>query len=117
MEVKAKLIAVHISPRKIQLIADAVRNLSLDNAIATLLLTKKRGAKELMKTLQSAVANAVHNAKLDKHNLMISRIEVGEGPVLKRFHASTRGRTHPYKKRSSHITVILKEVTKHGQKS
>jgi large subunit ribosomal protein L22 len=69
----------------------------------------------LCKTLKSAVANAKNNAKLDEANLVIKAIEVSEGPAFKRFRPSTRGRVHPYKKRTSNITVILED--KNGTKN
>ncbi len=89
--------------------ADAVRNLSIDEALRVLQITQKRAARPLAKTLQSALANATNNAHLEKENLVIGKIAVNEGAVLKRFRPSTRGRIHPYKRRSSSITVILKE--------
>ena len=101
--------SVQVSPRKIRLVADAVRSKSATDAIAILSLVRKRGSDPIMKVLKSAVANAVHNAKLSESNLMIKQIEVSEGTSLKRFHASTRGRTHPYKKRTSHIRITLEE--------
>ena len=112
MEITAKATSVRISPRKIRLVADAVRTMPLETALHSLRVTHKRAADVLEKTLKSAVANAVNNAKLDKANLMIESILVTEGQALKRFHPSTRGRIHPYKRRSSHITVILKEAKK-----
>lgn len=109
MEVHAVSKSVRISPRKIRLIADAVRQLPVDDALAMLEILNKRAALPLAKTLKSALSNAVHNAKLEKDQLVIGSIEVTEGPFLKRFHPSTRGRIHPYKKRSSHIRVTLRE--------
>lgn len=109
MEVVAKAQSVRISPRKVRLVADAVKRMPIDQALRALSLTPKRSGSVLEKTLKSAVANAVHNNQLDEKNLIIERIEVTEAPALKRFHPSTRGRVHPYKKRGSHITVILKE--------
>lgn len=109
MEVRAVSKSVRISPRKVRLVADAIRSLSIDEASQVLLVTQKRAARVIAKTLQSAVANAVNNAKLDRNNLVIGSILVSEGQALKRFHPSSRGRVHPYKKRSSHIAIILKE--------
>jgi len=114
MEVQAIAKSVRISPRKVRLVADAIKQMPIDQAIATLEVLKKRGAAALSKTLKSALANAINNAKLEKENLMIGDIDVTEGPSLKRYHPSTRGRIHPYKKRSSHIRVVLKE--KHEDK-
>jgi large subunit ribosomal protein L22 len=91
------------------LVADAVRDLSLTNAMVTLQMSNKRAAVPLMKALKSAVANAINNANLDLDNLTIAGIMVNEGTAMKRFHPSTRGRVHPYKRRTSHITIVLKE--------
>jgi large subunit ribosomal protein L22 len=109
MQVQAITRSVRISPRKVRLVADAVRKLSVDDAIAALTVMDKRAAHIIAKTLNSAIANATNNAKLDKHTLGIASIEVVEGQALKRYHPSTRGRIHPYKRRSSHIRVILEE--------
>lgn len=107
MEIIAKSKSVRVSPRKIRLIADAIKKMSINDAVKSLEIIKKRGAYSLLKSLKSAVANAVNNAKLSEEKLFIKAIDVVEGPSYKRFHASTRGRIHPYKKRSSHIRVIL----------
>ena len=109
MKIQAISRNVRISPRKVRLVADAVRNLSVGNALVALKVTRKRAGVAIAKTIESALANAVNNSKLDKGVLSISDIEINEGQALKRFHPSTRGRIHPYKKRSSHIRVILEE--------
>jgi len=107
MEIVAQSNSVRISARKVRLVADVIRNKSVGEAINSLTLIKKRGASILYKTLKSATANAINNSKLKQDSLVIRSIEVGEGPFLKRFHPSTRGRTHPYKRRSSHIRIVL----------
>lgn len=107
MEVVAVSKSVKISPRKVRLVADSIRNLSIGQALNTLILLEKKSALAIGKTLKSALANAKNNAKLAEENLYIKRIEIGEGVVLKRFKPSTRGRTHPLKKRSSHIRIVL----------
>ncbi len=107
MEIRAESKSVRISPRKVRLVADTVRNLSVSQALNMLTVTQKRASVAIEKTIKSAVANAVHNAKVKADGLIIKSIEVFEGSSLKRFHASTRGRTHPYKKRSSHIKIVL----------
>ncbi|HWY79996.1 MAG TPA: 50S ribosomal protein L22 [Candidatus Sulfotelmatobacter sp.] len=109
MEVKAIAKSVRISPRKLRLITEAVKHMSIDDAYRVLEVTHKRAASTVQKTLKSAVANAVTNANLDKNNLVIASMLVNESPALKRFRPSTRGRIHPYKKRGSHLTIILKE--------
>ncbi|MDP2637940.1 MAG: 50S ribosomal protein L22 [Candidatus Levybacteria bacterium] len=107
MEIVAISRAIRISPRKVRLVADSIRNLSLDKALDTLTITQKRGASVLNAIFKSAIANAVNNAKKDKGSLFIKAIEVWDGPAIKRFHASTRGRVHPFKKKSSHIKIVL----------
>lgn len=111
MAVKATTKSVRISTRKVRLVADVVRNMSVQQAIVSLSLINKRSASVLAKTIKSAVANAVNNQRLSEEQLIIEKLEVQEGAFLKRFRPSTRGRVHPFKKRSSHITVYLKEKT------
>ncbi len=112
MQIIAVAKSVRISPRKVRIVADAVRSMSIEDALNSLKLIDKRGSYTLEKTLRSAVANATNNAQIEKTNLAIDRIEITEGQSLKRFHPSTRGRVHPYKKRGSNIRVILKEENK-----
>lgn len=109
MEVVAQAQSVRISPRKVRLVADAVKKMSVQEALVALSVTPKRAGDILEKTLKSAIANAIHNNKLAEANLVIDRIEVTEAQALKRYHPSTRGRVHPYKKRGSHIRIVLKE--------
>src|SRR5258708_1105383 len=109
MEVQAIAKSVRVSPRKLRLVAEAVKHMPIEEAYRVLEVTHKRAAIVMQKTLKSAVAKAVTNAKLDKDNLLIASVMVNESPALKRFHPSTRGRIHPYKKRGSHLTIILKE--------
>ena len=111
MEVRAVAKSIRVSPRKVRLVADAIRELTIPEALHLLETIDKRAALPIAKTLKSAVANAVNNAKLESQNLTISSIQISEAQALKRFHPSTRGRIHPYKKRGSHITVVLKEKT------
>ncbi|HET9947107.1 MAG TPA: 50S ribosomal protein L22 [Patescibacteria group bacterium] len=106
---KANASSVKVSTRKVRLVADAIRGMSVQDALDTLMLTRKHGSYVLIKTLKSAIANAVNNGKMNKDALVIAKLEVNEGPFLKRFHASTRGRIHGYKKRTSHISIVLKE--------
>lgn len=112
MEIVAQSKSVRVSPRKVRLVADAIRKLSVPHALEALMIIKKRGSLTLEKTLRSAIANAVMNKNIAEDTLFIKSIDVTEGPAFKRFHASTRGRVHPYKKRSSHVRIVLgqKEV-------
>lgn len=118
MDIIARAQSIRISPRKVRLVADSIRNLPLDKALNTLSMTQKRGASVLSAVFKSAIGNAINNSKKSIDSLKIKEIEVWDGPAIKRFHASTRGRAHPYKKRSSHIKVILTEKgAEHGTKS
>ncbi len=109
MKIQAISRNVRISPRKVRLVAEVVKPLPVNKALVVLKVMRKRASLAIAKTLESALANAVNNAKLDRGNLSIFDVEVNEGQALKRYHASTRGRIHPYKKRSSHIKVVLEE--------
>jgi len=111
MEIRAISKSVRVSPRKVRLVADAIRHLSIEEALKLLEATPKRAARPLTKTLQSAIANAVNNAKLEKSDLVIGSIMVNQSQALKRFRPSTRGRIHPYKKRGSTITIVVKSVS------
>lgn len=99
--------SVRVAPRKVRLVADAIRKLSLEEALRSLTVIKNRGSVSLEKTLKSAIANAVNNNKLKQETLKIKSIDVSESPSYKRFHPSTRGRVHPYKRRGSNIKIVL----------
>lgn len=111
MEIKALSKSVHISPRKVRLVADVLRGLTAKKALDNLAMIRKRAGQALLKTLASAIANAGNKENLKLEQLMIKSIDVTDAGSLKRFRASTRGRTRPYKRRSSHIRVTL-EVSK-----
>ena len=107
MEIIASTKSARVAPRKVRLVADSIRKLSLEEALKALSVLKNRGGVPLEKTLKSAIANALNNNKLTQEVLKIKSIDVLEAPSYKRYHPSTRGRTHPYKRRGSHITVTL----------
>jgi large subunit ribosomal protein L22 len=105
MQVLAKLKYARISPQKCRLVADAVRGQSVGNALQTLSLMQKKGARIVKKVLESAVANAEHNHGADIDELKVSMIHIDEAPTLKRFRARAKGRSSRIIKRNSHITV------------
>ena len=111
MQTITRINDIRTSTRKVRLVADAIRGLSLGEAQDALSVIQKRGAHDLDKALKTAVANAVNNSRLERNNLVIKNIDVNEGTALKRFHPSTRGRIHPYKKRSTNIRIVLEEKT------
>lgn len=91
-----------------RLVADSLKtSVPVAAVLNNLSLLHKRAAVPLQKTIKSAVANAVHNGKVKPELLRLKRLEITDGTPLKRYRPSTRGRVHPYKKRSSHIRVIL----------
>lgn len=108
MEVSAQAKFVRTSSRKLRLIRDALRGLvSPKEAIVQLRFVGKRASQPLVKVINSAVANALANAKLSEQSLRIKRIDVGEGPTLARFRAGSRGTAKPIQKRVSHVRVVL----------
>ncbi len=118
METVAISKSVRVAPRKIRLVADQVRKMPIDDALAALGILNKRGAQVLDKTLKSAIANAKNNGKVEQKDLIIKAIEVTEASSYKRFRPSTRGRVHPYKRRGSHVKIILEsKEEKNGTKS
>jgi large subunit ribosomal protein L22 len=112
MQVEAVLRYARISPQKCRLVADAVRGKGVGNAIATLKFMPKKGAKLVLKVLESAIANAENNLGADIDDLTIARIEVDTAPVLKRFAARAKGRGNRIVKRNSHITVQVSDGKK-----
>lgn len=106
MEISALSKFVRVSPRKLQLIAKTIGKLSLEQAIAQLAYLPKSGARELLKTILSATANAKQKG-LGAGKLQFQKIEILSGGGMKRFRAVSRGMAHSYKKRMSHIRVVL----------
>ena len=108
-EVKAKLNYLRIAPRKVRLVADLIRGQEAKKALTILQFTNKKAAKHLTKLIKSAIANAVNNFQLQEENLYIAKLLVNEGPKLKRWRPRARGRAYEIQKKTSHITLILKE--------
>ena len=107
MQVAAKLKYARISPQKCRLVADMVRGQPVGRALATLRYTPKKGARIVLKVLESAIANAENNHNADIDALKIARIEVDEAPTLKRFAARAKGRGNRIVKRNSHIMILV----------
>jgi large subunit ribosomal protein L22 len=107
MEVIAHARHIRISPKKVRLVVDLVRGMDVDRASAQLRFYRKAAARPVAKLLDSAIANAKHNFKLDASGLYIKKATVDGGPVLKRWRARAFGRAAGIKKRSSHITIVL----------
>ncbi len=95
------------SPRKVRLIADLIRGKDVQKALVTLTFVNKRAALPVTKLIQSAVANARSLGETAPEKLIISKIAVDKGTVIKRFMPRARGAAAPINKRSSHITLEL----------
>lgn len=109
MESRACLRYARISPRKVMQVVDLIRGKDINNAIAMLKFSKKGSARIVKKVLDSAIANATETGEIDLDNLYVKRAYVDQGPMMKRFRAAPMGRAHMYRKRTSHITIILDE--------
>jgi len=107
MEIIAYQKFVRTSPRKLRLVADAVRNLPPTQALTQLKFINKRAAVPLAKVFKQAVSNAVNNSNLKETDLKIKHLQIEEGPTLKRWRAVSRGRAHRILKRMSHIKIVL----------
>ena len=109
MEARAHLRYARISPRKISIVLDLIRNKPADYAMAVLEHTPKSACEYLKKLLKSAMANAVNNYQMDVSRLYVSECFVCPGPILKRIRPVSKGRAYRIEKRSSHVTIVLKE--------
>lgn len=109
MEAKAHLRYVRIAPRKVKIVLDLIRGKDTKLAMAILKQTPKAASEHLEKLLKSAVANAENNHGMDKENLYVAECFVCPGPILKRIRPRAQGRAFRILKRTSHITIVLKE--------
>ena len=100
---------VRSSPRKISLICNFIKGKKADIALRDLEFTRKRIAKEVSKTVKSAISNAENNYQYDIDNLFVKEAYVGKSLVMKRFRPRAKGRASPIKKPFSRITIILAE--------
>ena len=109
MEAKAKVQYVRISPRKVKIVLDLIRNKPVDVALATLELTPKAASPIVAKLLKSAIANAENNNGMSRDELYVSECYVNAGPTLKRIMPRAQGRAFRILKRTSHITIAVSE--------
>jgi len=109
MEARATARYIRISPRKVRQVVDLIRGKSVSEALSVLQFTPKRAAKPVSKVINSAAANAEHNYEMDRDSLYISEAYVDQGPTLKRYKPRAMGRADLIRKRTSHITVVVKE--------
>ena len=109
MEAKAVLKYTRISPRKVEIVLDLIRNKPVDLAMAILKHTPKAACEDLEKLLKSAIANAENNFNMDRNNPYVSECYVCPGPMLKRIRPRAQGRAYRILKRTSHVTLVVKE--------
>src|SRR3712207_2026085 len=109
MEARAIAKYVRISPRKIRVVLDLVRNKNVNEAFAILKYTPKDAATVILKVLKSAVANAENNFNLDVNKLYVAEAYANQGPTLKRFRPRAQGRAYSIMERTNHITLVVKE--------
>lgn len=109
MEAKAVEKFIRISPQKVRLVVDLVRNKKVEDAVNLLSFTPKKAAAVVKKAISSAAANATENHGMEEDDLFVSKIFVNEGPTLKRFRPRARGRATRIRKRTSHITVFVSD--------
>ena len=109
MDAKATPTKPRLPPRMVGLVLDLIRNKPVDLAAAILKHTPKAACEDLEKLLKSAVANAENNFNMDKSSLYVSQCYVTPGPILKRVRPSSHGRAFRVLKRTSHITIVVKE--------
>lgn len=109
-EAQAVAKSLRVSPQKLNLVAQLIRGKKVDKALADLTFSRKRIARDVKKTLQSAIANAENNHSLDVDQLIVAEAYVGKNLVMKRFHTRARGRMGKILKPFSQLTVVVREV-------
>ena len=109
MEARAQVTHVRMSPRKVKVVLDLIRNKPVEIATAIVKNTPKAACEPVGKLLASAVANAENNYNMDKSNLYVAECFACPGPILKRIRPRAQGRAYRTNKRTSHITLVLKE--------
>ena len=109
MEAKAYAKNIRITPRKVKIVCDLIRGKDVQTAMAILQQTPKAASELLAKVLKSAVANAENNHEMDPEKLYVCETHADPGPTLKRMRPRAQGRGFRIDKRTSHITVVVKE--------
>ena len=110
VEAKATLRFARISSRKVKIVADLIRGKKVDEALAIVKFTPKASSKTIEKLLLSAIANAENNHGMNRGNLIVSEIYANQGPTLKRIRPAAKALAVRIRKRTSHITIKLREA-------
>ena len=108
-EAKATLKYARISARKVKIVADLIRGKDVNEALAIVKFTPKASSEVIEKLLKSAIANAENNHGMKSNNLYVDQIFANQGPTLKRIRPAAKGSAVRIRKRTSHITIVLKE--------
>ena len=108
-EAKATLKYVRISSRKVKIVADLIRGKDVDEALAIVKFTPKAASEIIEKLLKSAIANAENNHNMRHENLYVAEIYANQGPTLKRIRPAAKGSAVRIRKRTSHVTIVIKE--------
>ena len=109
MDVRAESKYIRMAPRKVRLVVDAVRGKPVKQAMDILKYMNRAAAREVAAAVKSAAANAEQNNHMDPDDLYIAEITANQAPTAKRFQPGPRGRANPILKRSSHVTVVVRE--------
>ncbi|MCX5494274.1 50S ribosomal protein L22 [Kaistia dalseonensis] len=109
-EARAITRMIRVSPRKLNLVAQLIRGKKASAALADLTFSEKRIARDVKKTLESAIANAENNHDLDVDSLVVAEAFVGKALVMKRWTPRARGRVGRIEKPFSHLTIVVREV-------
>ena len=108
-EARATLKFARISSRKVKIVADLIRGKDVDEALAIMKFTPKASSEVIEKLLKSAIANAENNHGMKHEKLYVAEIFANQGPTLKRIRPAAKGSAVRIRKRTSHITIVLKE--------
>ena len=108
----ATLKYARISSRKVKIVADLIRGKNVDEALAIVKFTPKAASEIVEKLLKSAIANAENNHGMKSNNLYVAEIYANQGPTLRRIRPAAKGSAVRIRKRTSHITIVLKERDK-----
>ena len=109
LEARATLRYARISSRKVKIVADLIRGKKVDEALAIVKFTPKASSDIIEKLLKSAIANAENNHGMNRGNLIVSEIYANQGPTLKRIRPAAKGSAVRIRKRTCHITIVVKE--------
>lgn len=109
-EARAVTRTIRVSPQKLNLVAALIRGKKVNAALADLTFSRKRISETVLKTLQSAIANAENNHDLDVDSLIVAEAYVGKSITMKRFHVRGRGKASRILRPFSHLTIVVREV-------